>query len=299
VSCVRRCAALVVVVASLAMPTSASSAQDAPDDLPAVTATPVDPDAPNGGQWFAVVGEPGARLEAIAELFNPADVDQMVALSLSDLSIDEDGMAHLGDEAKDVGAWGAFDHDRVTVPAHETIRTTFHLTVPADADPGDHLGAVVVESIPTEAVPLQVVKRAAKRLYVTVPGDADAEVELDSVDVGIRGGVLPRSADVVAVVRNTGDVRLATKVVIDGVRAEGPEVVMSQSVETYRVRRPVPVWGGRRSFHAVVTTRTLTAAGPTAEGTAKAWVFPGWIVLAVFLLVLLVMTLRELAKRLR
>lgn len=235
---------------------------------------------------------------AEAELFNPADVEQQVTLYLADLVIGDNGDVHVGDDRRAVGAWGEFDERRLSIAARDVVRARFHVTIPTDAEPGDHLGAVVAESAPPAGTGLRVAKRVAKRMYVTVPGDADAALEIQSMRADIAGGVLPRHADVVVVVRNTGDVRLETTVTIDGERADGSDLVMSQSTEVYRVRRPVPVWGGRPSFHAVVTTRTSAGPGPTAEQTVDAWVVPGWVVLAMFLLVLLVLTVRELKRRL-
>ena len=291
-------AVLGLALVALALVTVPAAAQEPADDLPAVVVTPVDADAPNGGLWFTLDGEPGARLAGEAELYNPAEVAQEVTLYLADLTIDDRGDAHVGDERRDVGAWGEFDQPHLSIAARDIVRVPFHLTIPADAEPGDHLGAVVAESAPPADTGIRVAKRLAKRLYVTVPGDAEAALVIESVTAHVAGGVLPRHADVEVVVRNTGNIRLETKVLVDGRRASGSALLMSQSTEVYRVRRSIPIWGGHPTFRAAVTTRTSSGLGPSDDGAVSAWVFPGWVVLAVFLLVLLVLTLRELKRRL-
>jgi len=267
-------------------------APEAPDDG-SVTASPVDRDAPNDGRWFAVSGEPGETVDVEAVLDNPSRTAQEVSLYLAELTIDDEGGPVVGAPGEGVGGWGAFVEPTMVVPAKGTAEATFRVTIPDDADPGDHLGAVVVESRPTGEGELQVVKRNARRLYVTVPGEASPALEIESVQVDVGGGLLPRTAVITVLVRNSGNVRLSPDVVVDGERARGSELLMSESVERYVVRRPVPLWGGPVRFPVTVD------AGPVeASASATRWVVPWWVLLALFLLVVGALSLRELRRRL-
>ena len=58
----------------------------------------------------------------------------------------------------DVGTWGAFGSPSVTVPARSPLTVPFTVTPPQGAEPGDHVGIVVVEhqaETPPEALPIR------------------------------------------------------------------------------------------------------------------------------------------------
>lgn len=245
-----------------------------------------------------VSGAPGDTIEVPAIVDNTADVAQEVSLYLASLTLDEDETPTVGSAGEGVGGWGAFEEPVVVVPAESSVDVRFRVTIPADAEPGDHLGAVVGESRPQGEGEVQVVKRAARRLYVTVDGDADPAVEIESVDVSLDRTLLARRATVTVLVHNTGNVRLESQVRIGGVEARGSEIVMSSSTERYVLTRSVPLWGGPLRWPVEVRTRTMSSRGPTATAEASRLVVPWWIAVAAFLLVVGFFTVRELRKRL-
>jgi hypothetical protein len=220
-------------------------------------------------------------------------VAQRVSLYLTDLGFDGD-RPMVGDPGVGVGGWGSFEQPTVELEPHAITPARFTITVPEDAEPGDHIGAVVVESQPTASGDVQVVKRVASRLYVTVPGDASASVDIESIDVRLQGALLPRRADVVVVVRNTGATGLDTEVTVNGHPLQGATRVVTRSAERYAGEVPVSVLGGRVGFHVVVDT-----SGPTAEETKTILVVPWWSGVALFIGGLGFLTLRELRRRLR
>lgn len=262
--------------------------------------SPTDPDAPNGGQWFAVEAEPGETIEVDALVTNPADIAQSVQLYLADLTLSEGADPAVGATDTGVAAWGRFAPPTRVLDAKAVTGATFVLTVPADAEPGDHIGVVVAESGargPTGGV--GVIKRVAARLYVTVPGDADASVAIESVATELDHMLRPRDARTTFLVRNTGKVRLEVDVTVNGRRADGPTTIVSQSAEAYSATTPVGWLGGREAIDVRVATTTSSGAGPDATMTRHVLVVPWWILLALFLLALGTVTVRELAKRLR
>lgn len=268
------------------------------EELPAVTASPVQADSPNGGQWFAVEAERGEIVAVVARVANPADVEQTVQLYLADLTFDDE-LPAVGEPNAGVGAWGAFETPTLTIEPRGVVDTTFHLTVPADAEPGDNIGAVVAESgVSGETGGVGVVKRVAARLYVTVAGDAEASVEVDRLTTRLDRPLLPRQVATTFLVRNTGRIRLEVEVTVNGRRAIGPTTVVSQSAEAYEATVPLSVWGGSKDIDVQVVSRTRTGEGPIASDSARVLVVPWWILLAAFLLVVGAMALRELKRRL-
>lgn len=259
----------------------------------------MDRNGPNGGRWFAVDAQRGETVEVVALVTNPADVGQSVRLYLADMMFRGNQPA-VGDPGIGVGAWGAFDEPELRLDGAATISTSFRVTVPADAEPGDHIGAVVAESGATGGPGgVGVIKRVATRLYVTVPGDANAAVEIDELETRLDRALLPRAVTVTFLVRNTGNVRLDASVEVNGRAVDGPAAVMSRSAETYVARIPLSVWGGTKSIDVRVSTRTSASDGPTARDETSLLVIPWWILLAAFLLVVGALAMRDLAKRLR
>jgi hypothetical protein len=78
-----------------------------------------------------------------------------------------------GAQSKQVGTWLAVDHSPLTVPAHQEITDSFTVTVPADEQPGEYIGAVVVARTANAAQGIRVLTRAALTVDVTVLGNVN------------------------------------------------------------------------------------------------------------------------------
>jgi hypothetical protein len=279
----------------------AAAQEEAPSDIPGVSLDPANrgDDDPNDGQWFVADAEPGTTTTLRARLQNLADVEQQVELYTVAMTVNDDDEAALGRPDEGVGTWGHFDEPTLVLPPSGDVIVPFTVSVPADAEPGDHIGAVVVESAPYQQGSLAVLKRTASRLYVTVPGDASPGIEIESVDLDHDPTLLARKATVTVSVRNTGNVRLAPTVTVGGEIASGSTLLMSRSAERYVVTRSVPLWGGPQSWPVEVATTTVDGgSGPAASATATRWVVPWWVLLALFLVVVGFFTVRELRRRL-
>ena len=84
---------------------------------------------------------------------------------------------------------------------------------------------------------------------------------------------------------------------IGGHLATGPALVMSHSTERFVLRRSLPVWGGPLSWPVEVDTRTSDGSGPSRTATARTFVAPLVLVLALALIALGARALWQLHSR--
>lgn len=121
----------------------------------------------------------------------------------------------------DIGSWMSLKKDTITLPPRSETIVPFQLGVPFNASPGDHAGAIVVSLLAKEAKPeggtVVVDHRVGLRVLLRVPGDFQARVEIADLKTtwASPGTVLGRGETVVSyTVRNTGNLRVATKGVV-------------------------------------------------------------------------------------
>lgn len=245
-------------------------------EIPSVGVIPVgtQSDDPNAGQWFIADGVPGAAapVKFTARITNPAQVPQTVKMYLADLDFTDDGTPAVADQSDDIGTWGTVTPGTLSIDAQKSVEVPFELRVPAGADPGDHVGVFVVEGQPQDPGSGQlfkIVKRVATRMYITVPGDARADLNIESVAVTPDSSFFPREVTVRVLIRNSGRIRLNTKVTVNGKPATGSELLLSNSVEPYLYTEKVPLWGGPRSYRVDVTTQVPSTSGPGRTGPAR------------------------------
>jgi len=188
------------------------------------------------------------------------------------------GTAQLSDSSVDIGTWGRFDgkaEKTVTLASRQTSIESFTITAPEDADPGDHIGSIVAEHTPVGVGNIRSIQRVAVRLYATLPGDARRDLAIEEVTATKDSWFYTRELTVSVRLRNTGRVRLEPTVLVDDARADGPGLIMSQSVEDFVVTRPVKFWGGPVRLRIdAQTTAPGGQAGPVRQLRVTTWVIP-------------------------
>ncbi|MFG3040408.1 WxL protein peptidoglycan domain-containing protein [Streptomyces sp. NPDC048330] len=121
------------------------------------------------------------------------------------------------------GAWITPERTRITVPPRSAVTVAYTLTVPADADPGDHPGALVAldERISPGgkgSVAVGVQRAVAARLYLRVGGPTLAALGVEDVtlvqDRPLVPGTRTSSAVVSYTLHNRGNVTLNPKVAL-------------------------------------------------------------------------------------
>ena len=296
----KRLSILLIVIPALAagMTTFPAFAQT---QLPSLDVHPVGTSKtdPDGGQWFFANGIPGQTQRFQMRLYNPTNEPKNVKLYFADMTFNSDGTAVVAATSTDLGRWGRFDDPRLTVGAHKAIFEGFSVTPPKGADPGDHIGAAVVEEAPAGGGPIRSIQRVALRVYMTLPGDARKEFDIHSVSAARRSLFYPRKIDVAVELRNTGRVRLDPTVTVNGAATKGPNELLTQSRELYNITVPVHFWGGPVMLHVNAQTSTFGLPGPARQVSVLVWVIPWHLFALLALLALIVLGVRWIIRRRR
>lgn len=224
-----------VVIAVLAL--VGSSASDASAASPAVQhqglaaaahakrgnitfgAGPANPKKPDGRTLFTYDASPGGRIEDHIAILNITHHPETLRVYTVDVDAGPDGgffypprtAARVG-----AGAWVAVGTPHASGLLHAKPRSTtilpIHLTVPANASPGDHVAAVVVsltglvKGKSGQRVNLE--QRVATRVLVRVSGTLHPQLSVEHLTASYSGRLNPVKGGSVTVnytVRNTGN----------------------------------------------------------------------------------------------
>lgn len=176
-----------------------------------------------GESWTTLTIAPGGQGVARAAVQNRTAQPQDAYLTAVDAVTTPDGtftLAQDGAPATGVGAWITLGTTQARIAPGLEQPVDFIVRVPADAEPGDYAGGVVVRADePAErrdqgGVAINVVERVGLRVYVTVPGVRDGRLVVEGLEAATSGGALPRAAlglptglDTRFTVRHAGNVR--------------------------------------------------------------------------------------------
>ncbi|WP_335938407.1 COG1470 family protein [Streptomyces sp. PTD5-9] len=264
--------ALAVLLLTLAMTPAAGAEPRTPAPSPGAAAWTARPVASGSGKdgdrpYFYLEGPPGAVLQDRLAVTNPGAAPVTVRLRGGDADRAEgDGRPERGGAAapgNGAGAWLRTAAARVTVPARTRAEVPFSVTVPADAVPGDHPGAIVVES-GGRSVDVRI------RLRVGGPALAALTVE----DVAVSGRTIRYT------LVNRGNTVLAPKLAVeaDGVfgallrRGARPLPVELAPGERAALTEP---WRDAPALDAATVRLRVTAdGGAHGEATARAAFVP-------------------------
>lgn len=210
----------------------------------------------------------------------------------------------------DVGAWVKLPLESITLEPMKQATFPITVTIPADAAPGDHAGAILASSpisgTTEEGAKVTMDRRTGTRLYLRVNGPLSAEFSVDSVDTEYSHSINPLggSASVRYRVRNTGNVRLSgtTTIKLAGPLGIGEtsktlpaltDLLPGQSVVLTAALDDVPaLFAGRTTV--IVTPDEGSGAKP-ASGAVTSFTPPltPLIVLLVAICILLVLRARR------
>lgn len=139
--------------------------------------------------WFIYTLNLGETREGKVDIINSTDQPQEVKIYPVDAVTTKDGaFASKGeiDEKVGVGVWLKLAESELSLESGETKIVDFTLTIPENADVGDHMGSIIVQGKGTAEIKrgegevqpgVRVVTRVGARIYVTVPGEIVRELE--------------------------------------------------------------------------------------------------------------------------
>jgi Bacterial protein of unknown function (DUF916) len=175
------------------------------------------PDAPNRANLSYLV-DPGSTTTDAVTVYNFGNVSQNFKIYATDAFNDEQGQFAVlrGDESPaDVGTWLTFGQENVTVLPGQQVTIPVTIKVPADASPGDHVGAVLASS-PTigtgeQGQVITLDRRTGTRLYVRVNGALRPNLALSNLATTYHQSKNPfgGSSTVGFRVTNRGNIRLS------------------------------------------------------------------------------------------
>lgn len=290
-------------------------------------------DRPDPRSWIAVTAAPGSVIYDHVAVINQSNTPLDLDVYTADAANTADGSLGLPDRTvkpTDAGSWVAVDAAMVNVPPQSSagigyVVVPVTITIPADAEPGEHVAGVVAsltaEGATTggdQSATVNLEQRVGLRVYVNVDGPVHAGLTITDVsaryhDADVLGLAIPGSATVTYTLTNTGNTRLAVKATTTATGLFGlvkasasggqidellPKASVTQTVELPRVW---PAAIDRVTVAAAVTAPI--AGGDPGIGTPTAtvwmWAVP-WAYLAIVVLVALVWwLLRRRAKTAR
>lgn len=159
--------------------------------------------------------DPGAVLEDSLTVRNDGAIELALEVYPADAFTTREGgidVLTAGTASEDAGTWIALATASVTLAPGEEEAIPFTVTVPADAQPGDHPAGIVSSlRIEDPDAQVQVDRRLGTRMQIRVAGDLVPAVELTEPVVAFSGAWNPFAVGFVTVdysFRNTGNTRV-------------------------------------------------------------------------------------------
>jgi hypothetical protein len=181
---------------------------------------PSGPNGPGGRDYFIYTLKTGQLFGDTVGISNLGKSTATFAVYATDARTTNDGSFSLmreEEKPKDVGTWVTLGATQYTLEPGKRVDIPFKLAIPADATPGDHVGAIVAQRIadpnnPSTGIGLDVRVRLGARIYVRVDGPLNPSVAVESMSVRYDAPASPFSsadAHINYTLTNTGDVRLS------------------------------------------------------------------------------------------
>jgi len=322
------------VLACTASPAAATTPPTPPPDTPTTTptTTPATSDQGLVESWALAPGgslngneagnrpnltydsDPGAVINDTVTLLNYGNVQLTFRVYGTDAFNNDAGEFDLlpGNEVPvDAGSWVKVAQENITVSPGKQATIPITITIPADAAPGDHVGAILASNVTQgnddsgQIVNLD--RRTGTRMYIRLSGELTPQLAVADVETTYHHALnsLAGSADVTFRVENRGNVRLTANatVIVAGPFGLGeskvslppiPEILPGQHVDLSATLEDVP------ALMIDSTTVHLTPTDAAAEGgdvkatTGTDVTFAPPIAI---LMVLLILTFGLLARR--
>ena len=179
---------------------------------------------------------PGTVIEDTVIVYNFGNVTMDFAVYATDAFNNDDGEFDLLPGAEvpvDVGSWVTLAQEGIVLEPGKQATIPITITVPVDATPGDHVGAIVASNVTVsdngDGQVVNVDRRTGTRMYIQVGGPLVRELAVTDLETTYQHALNPLggSADVTFRVENRGNVRLGgtPSVSIGGVFGIGKQTI--------------------------------------------------------------------------
>lgn len=176
--------------------------------------------------YFSYAATPGSRVTDNVAVVNVGNDALPLAVYATDARSTPSGditFLTADEQPTGAGAWVALSGGLPTIDVPGRTEASgpgvtiipFTITVPADAQPGDHVAAVMaslkVRSTNSQGSSVDLDQRVAMRLYIRVSGDISPKLVVENLKITYRGTVNPIGSGAATVtyrIRNAGDILL-------------------------------------------------------------------------------------------
>lgn len=151
-----------------------------------------DPNVSFSNSWFIYHLDLGKSKDDAVRVINNKQETAIIKLYAVDATITTDGgFALLSEEdaRNDVGGWVKLALNEVEIPAKSEKLVPFTITIPKDADAGDHAGGIIMQEIEGPSsqpaitgTGVKIVTRVGVRIYETVPGEVRRDSSISRFD---------------------------------------------------------------------------------------------------------------------
>ena len=216
----------------------------------------------------------------------------------------------------DVGSWVKVSSESVTLQPDSGVDIPITITVPADAQPGDHSGAILASSrtsaLDGNGRQALLDRRTGPRLYLRVTGKLNPGLVVEDLSTQYQGGLNPLDGelDVDYTVRNAGNIRLGAKQLVEvndlfGTVESRRGDVIPQLLPGGKIKVHEHFSGVAATFRvsADVTLTPVAIAGadvapqPKTTRTAHAWAIPWSLLVLLAVLIGVIWWLRRRAHQ--
>lgn len=143
-----------------------------------------DPNVKYSDIWFVYNLDKGESKKDAVRIRNYTGEDVEIKIYPVDAGLTPDGAFasnNEGDERLGVGKWIEIEDYKLTIPNNTEWFVYFTITIPKDAEVGDHMGTIIIENLTRQKAQegaVTIVTRAGVRVYETVPGELIKRIEL-------------------------------------------------------------------------------------------------------------------------
>lgn len=276
-------------------------------------------DGPDGRGVFEYIVEPDDVYEDFLAVRNFGEQPITVSVHAQDAtqtSSNDFEVLTLEDESRGVGAWTRIATTEVTVPARASVVIPFTINVPADAEPGDHAGAILAVSTPADDEGATVQLRTGTRIYLRVAGPVETGVAVNQLSARYESSWSPfsgSSLDLTATLENTGNVRVSPQAevsvssvfgwwsqiaALEGFTEILPKGAQSGGASLDEVPPLGPLWVTVRTTSVLSSGQDLTSFTTLSSQTVVVWAVP-WALLGAFGMLLIAVAIAIVGIRRR